>query len=322
VHTEIPTRGTWESIVTDNIENFRKYDKIIMDSSSEAPHFDDLKRLTLLLEKNGISPPLFINSGLDFDRSVNAIFLPSFFRVERPDNIVPIKDRNKLYASLSRIANKRFSRLMMTYKLHEYDLLNDGIVTCGCSAESPITDENIEMFPEEFRKKFPMCHDGFVGITEASQFFMTVGNNCLINLINESSFEIIESRAYPGVMYNDGHYWSRPFFTEKTAKAINSRQMMIFACVKGYVDRLRGMGFDVFDDVIDHSYDKIYSPDDRLDAVAKELKRLSSLGLDRLKRTSMLEERLEHNVNAMGAIHSINISRYMLKVKSWALDEE
>jgi hypothetical protein len=322
VHTETPTRGNWESMVIDNADKWRKYDKVIIDTGTEAPHFDDLRRMTALLTKMDVRAPLFITSGLDFDLSVNTVFLPSFFRVERPNNIIPVRDRNKLYVSLSRLADKRFSRLVMTFKLYEYGLLNEGIVTCGCGAEYPLKSENTVMFPEDFRRKLPMCYDGLVNITEASQFFMTIGNECLINLVNESSFDMIESRVYPGIKYNDGHYWSRPFFTEKTAKAINSRQMMVFACVKGYVDRLRGLGFDMFDDVIDHSYDKIYSPDDRLDAVAKEIKRLSSLGLDRLKGTSLLEERLEHNVNTMASIHSVNMSRYMLKIKSWALNEE
>jgi hypothetical protein len=322
LHQETPTIGNWRRMAIDNVENFSQYDKVIIDTGTEAPHFFVLDDLNKLLRDKGINDVLYINSGLDFDRRINLIFLPSFFRVENPPTYIPPSNRSRLYSSLSRIANGRFSRIFFTYKLYEYDLLNDGIVTCGCCEEDGVIENWISMFPAEFRSKMPMCYDGPVSREISSQFVMTIGNDCLINVVNESSFDIRESDIYRGIMYNDGHYWARPFFTEKTAKAINSRQMMLFACVKGYVERLRCLGFDVFDDVIDHSYDDVNSPDERLDMVARELKRLSQEGLERLKKVNMLVERLEHNVQVMSSVHTVNMSRYSLKIKSWALDEK
>jgi RNA-binding protein YlmH len=43
------------------------------------------------------------------------------------------------------------------------------------------------------------------------------------------------------------------------------------------------MGFDVFDDIVDHSYDNIVDQSQRLDAVIEQLHKLSRLDLGSLR---------------------------------------
>jgi len=50
------------------------------------------------------------------------------------------------------------------------------------------------------------------------------------------------------------------------------RQIPIFWAVPGTVQLLRDMGFDVYDDIIDHSYDTIQDPNVRLNTVVGTLK--------------------------------------------------
>jgi hypothetical protein len=52
--------------------------------------------------------------------------------------------------------------------------------------------------------------------------------------------------------------------TEKTLNSIYGCCFPILLCSQGSVDFLRKMGMDMFDDIVDHSYDAIENPEDRL----------------------------------------------------------
>jgi hypothetical protein len=54
-------------------------------------------------------------------------------------------------------------------------------------------------------------------------------------------------------------------------------QIPLFIAAPGYVNQLRVLGFDVFDDIVDHSYDKEDYIFKRCDLVFNELKRLTNL---------------------------------------------
>lgn len=70
-----------------------------------------------------------------------------------------------------------------------------------------------------------------------------------------------------------------PSITEKTLKPIISNQFFILIGQPGCIRFLRQIGFDVFDDVIDHSYDNILDDRERIKAVISEIDRLNSLDL-------------------------------------------
>jgi hypothetical protein len=48
---------------------------------------------------------------------------------------------------------------------------------------------------------------------------------------------------------------SEMFITEKTWKVFTAKQIPVIIGPKGILDKLRNFGFDVFDDLIDNSYD-------------------------------------------------------------------
>jgi len=52
--------------------------------------------------------------------------------------------------------------------------------------------------------------------------------------------------------------------TEKTSNSVHGCNFPIWISSKGFVSFLRNMGLDVFDDIIDHSYDSISNPIDRM----------------------------------------------------------
>lgn len=62
--------------------------------------------------------------------------------------------------------------------------------------------------------------------------------------------------------------------SEKSYKGFDSYQIPIWFSTPGVVEEIRKQGFDVFDDIIDHSYDTISDMKPRMEAVIREMKRL------------------------------------------------
>jgi hypothetical protein len=103
---------------------------------------------------------------------------------------------------------------------------------------------------------------------------------CAVNIIAESSSQ-------------SGEAWTSVFVTEKTFKAFAMLQLPIWWAVPGVVACVRQMGFDLFDDIIDHSYDSEQEEDCRLELVIQQLKTLEKLNLIDLR--SQLKHRLAAN---------------------------
>lgn len=86
------------------------------------------------------------------------------------------------------------------------------------------------------------------------------------------------------------------FPTEKTWKVFDKYHFPIFVSCPGFVAHIRSLGFDVFDDLFDHSYDDIEDDDKRLQAVFKEIDTWAVQELDVIGNVkSSLRRRLEYN---------------------------
>jgi hypothetical protein len=136
--------------------------------------------------------------------------------------------------------------------------------------------------------QLPLLIDGIIdrinNDTEHNQT-NSLFHSCAFNLVVESS-----SQTDPGV-------WRSHFITEKTFKAFGLRQIPLWFAVPGLVAQVRKLGFDLFDDIVDHSYDTIPDEHTRFASVAQQVKQLDQqLTLDQcqqLKRS--LLERLNQN---------------------------
>jgi hypothetical protein len=140
------------------------------------------------------------------------------------------------------------------------------------------------------------------------------GFDSIINLVTESSFERFKSKVINGLEYKIG--WERLFFTEKTAKFINCNQVPLFIAPYGYVERLRSFGFDVFDDLINHSYDLQEDPDLRIKMVVKELVRLVD-NIDNIINSEDIELRFKHNRVVLKRLHSRRLRKYQILLKNF-----
>jgi len=112
--------------------------------------------------------------------------------------------------------------------------------------------------------------------------------NCAVNIIAESGEQL------------PNNTWKGHFITEKTFKAFALMQFPIWMAVPGLVAQIRNLGFDLFDDIIDHSYDNIGDFDQRSNAVVQQAMRLGKVDLVLLRST--LEHRLAANYQRVEAL--------------------
>jgi len=68
-------------------------------------------------------------------------------------------------------------------------------------------------------------------------------------------------------------------FTEKAWAPFKLHQIPIYSSVPGYVSTIRNMGFDLFDDVVNHSYDSELDNVKRLQLAVDQLEKVSKLNL-------------------------------------------
>jgi hypothetical protein len=111
--------------------------------------------------------------------------------------------------------------------------------------------------------------------------------NCYINIITETFFNSPEIHA-----------------TEKSFRAFYFMQLPIFVATYGHVQYLRKrFGFDMFDDLIDHSYDLEKNSQKRLKMVFEEIKRLNNNKKTVISFYKKNKDRFEKNLDLLQQIY-------------------
>ena len=111
----------------------------------------------------------------------------------------------------------------------------------------------------------------------------------------------------------DSLSWRNVFITEKSYKTFAWYQFPIWYAVPGLVEKIREQGFDVFDDIIDHSYDYDTDPNTRMDKVVAEAHRFSNLDTVALRQTHW--QRLENNAQQVDYISKTAFTVQKTKAK-------
>lgn len=199
----------------------------------------------------------------------------------------PVEKRDKHFLCLMRLP--KYERVNLAVQLIQQGLHNDTIMSCGWGTDPNWHAENSdEMFnlivPDDLRNLFPIT----LGHSDSEQHDVTSQmDRCYFNIVCETHAGISESESFLDDVKSRtkiyGYGNQRMFFTEKSAKAFLLMQAPLFLSKPGYVSVLRKIGFDLFDDLIDHSYDSEVSIDRRIELLVKEMKRLSEISLDDLE---------------------------------------
>jgi len=189
------------------------------------------------------------------------------------EKLEPLDSKNfdSQYTFLSLNRGLRSHRVVLVSLLYGLDINNLGLISCMFKDNISDLLEYIqwEFTSEQRAIKDTLCN-GF-NLLKNTEIALptdreTNGNypnsangnnfkNSLIHHYRETFVEIITETSCTERCFN---------LTEKTLNSIYGKSFPILISSPGVVAFLRGMGMDVFDDIVDHSYDTVENPIDRI----------------------------------------------------------
>jgi len=218
-----------------------------------------------------------------------------------------LQPKNIHFVSLARMP--RLERIYFTGKLLEKKIDDKGIISCGWgdkdffNSNGPYTHNNKELIEKflvksEYIDRFPID----LGDDDSQQWDNLHNfEDAVFNIVMESGIGYNETCA-EAVYQNKSYGWCRNntdryFLTEKTTKSFYCRQLPLFIAPAGYVEHLRKLGFDVFDDILNHDYDKEYNILNRCNMIADYLENLITTPVEEWnKKLNNLESRFDYNI--------------------------
>jgi hypothetical protein len=325
--------GNFVKFYTEKIQALGPVDRLIIDDFTEARPLHEIDQLidNLIaicnISRNNI---VYIDGGEYASRTV--ISYPTFYSLTEfrllkyeKDTVIPWEHRDKLLLSLCR--RPTWFRIAFTEELIKRDLLDYSVVSCGSSLESN-SDGWINLFVSpELQHHFPFLVDGIISRQQEAYLNERSFSRAFINVVSETSHNPVPNSTFnldehiaadPNNRTPDGlHHWTRVFVTEKTTKAVAMRQIPIFNTVQHHVRLMRAMGMDLFDDIIDHSYDEIEDPTERIQAVAAQVEQLYKRGHEYFRNILRIQERLEHNVACINHQYKIRLQDAEHKIREF-----
>ena len=183
------------------------------------------------------------------------------------------KDFNSPYTFVSLNRNYRHPRaillsLLFGLGIHKHGMIScmfkDSITNLTKEIKWPFTTEQKKILTNGFRK----FKNSNLLISDDIEIYQKDNNdNCsnfqnkLANYYRQTFVEIVNETSYTEKAFN---------LTEKTLNSIYGCNFPIILSSKGTVSFLRNMGLDLFDDIINHDYDSIEDPIDRMFAALRD----------------------------------------------------
>ena len=149
------------------------------------------------------------------------------------------------------------------------------------------------------------------GVTHSTENVEYFGKSVRLSQIipapvyNESAYSIITES------FIDNNF---TFYTEKITKALLGKRLFIVLSGFKYLENLKKLGFQTFENVIDESYDQIENNEQRFDMAIEQIKQL--LDKDQSEVLSNIQDICNHNYDLLisGAIHNTMINSIRDKI--------
>lgn len=218
------------------------------------------------------------------DQLIKSDLYPEKTILKLPDSIfgiyfipdpIPPKDISKDFNLFMNRAD--VNRLFWFYKIIEMGLLDAGAVSyIGSTERSVRPDLNCLNFLDLLHRQYfyPSHIRAHKFAQKSIPFQNFIDQGDLRNTILETKLSVVVETY---------HERSDAIaFSEKIFRAIQTPRPWVLSGATGSVDRLRSMGFDVFDDYVDHGYDSYeteHSIADRDSAILKEVMRFKNFNV-------------------------------------------
>ena len=208
----------------------------------------------------------------------------------KPVDPMPVANTVRQHEFLCLCRNHKSWRSAVMADLHRHQLLEQSLWSyCNSPDKENFTDcaLQIDRVPQlryatkQFLEKAPHYADDFSDHdrNDHSKLPSELFADTYCNIVLESQFDVDGSGGV--------------FLTEKTFKAIKHGQMFFIVGAAGSLAVLRNLGYQVFDDLLDNSYDLIEDPTHRWLALRDAIASAKATGLHDLYQRAIPQ--LEHN---------------------------
>ena len=326
-------RNDFQDFPYDYIDRYRahadKHDlefRIVIYEPGEAPTYRwDMRQVIDNLRNNhGIGNKIIFMTGAQHqfdDPIVNSICYDAIGHVGIWDSIRPWRMPTHHFISLARRA--RPHRIVATVEMLDRQLDGFGHMSLGAAGDNSCEPMFRYLIPDRYNDRFPIVLD-HENVTQDLIHDITDDRitDAFVNVIMETSFE-----RYPW----NSVAWNVPFMTEKTSKAFLLRQVPIMISHRHSLSFLREHGFDLFDDIIDHSYDNETCPETRIKMAIDQLESICSKDItywqdykmqnrDRFDRNNDIIRSMIIDRNLNAARNLRNALKYASNKKVWKVD--
>jgi hypothetical protein len=214
------------------------------------------------------------------------------------------------YVCLNR--EKRWQRYAIVEQLLDRNLDQFGKISYG-SAYAPraFYDSNVSA---RYRDRFPMYinENKKVDFDQGYSIESTDITGAFFNIATESSFESDpKQKMLPKSQI-------QPTLSEKTYKAFILGQVPILVSPQYTVRATRKLGFDMFDDIVDHDlYDLESDPVKRIKLIVDQIEKICNMSLtDLIKLKEQVYSRLENNFKRLQYL-GFNVTEELVQWKSY-----
>lgn len=252
-------------------------DSVSLDTVKELSASHD--KIFLITEQNVINlPNNVVLSKLPYE------FYGCYYAEQIPQDQTVEKDFNCFLNRIDPIRQTWF------YLLFDRNLLNSGYVSFNLDVRTglqPAEVTGLDLFDSHHRNFLSSFDPIKEQIKKVVPFKNFVEHNDLFSVTLSSKISVIVET-----------YFERPDtkpLSEKTFRALQLPRPWLLFAATGCVDKIRSLGFDVYDDIVDHSYDQFDTATDSVERQESILTQLSEL--TSLEFTPSLIKRLTHGAD-------------------------
>ena len=277
----------WDMFAETCASNSDKQMVVVLDSHTEAPSWTHIRTtVDRMIAEFGIDPKCIIQwtgSGgeghepFQLVTVIDAFSIITFAEMAKPQHVT------HHFSMLARIPKQH--RILAAVEILRRGLDAFGYISCGSGDHGPLNTAVFDTdVPADLRSRFPLLLPGeqFNHI-QTREFTIdsivspaVTGSFC--SVIPETAHDLM----FPSV-------WTA-FLTEKSEKCFLLEQVPIWIAAPRQAQLARDFGFDVFDDLIDHSYDREVNPHRRIELAIDQLQKLCNTDLDQLREFKQINQ--------------------------------